>query len=184
MVAYGSSIYESVSRAINLASLSRARLRECKVHRTIVENHNGPESLPEISKSYSIMKYLDQLPTYLSNAVGVSKVALSYAIRDTVTPPDPLPNLIASKPWSKGKASLREELIAYTPHTGPRFDADNAQLYSVLATHLGNTSAMASITQYQRRRNGRGAYMDLVTHYMGSAKQEKMAESAEKLMAT
>ena len=75
-----------------------------------------------------------------------------------------------------------EELIAYTPHTGPGFNADNTQLYSLLATHLG--SAMASITQYQRRRNGRGAYMDLVTHYKGSAKWEKMIESAEKLIAT
>ena len=77
-----------------------------------------------------------------------------------------------------------EELIAYTPHTSPGFDTDNAQLYSLLATHLGNTSAMASITQYQRRRNGRGAYMDLVTHYMGSAKWEKTVKSAEKLIST
>ena len=149
MAAYGSSIYESVLRPIDPASLNRATLREFKAHRTMVENHTNPELLPEISKSYSIMKYLDQLPTYLSDVLGVSKVALSYVIQDTVTPPDPLPNLIASKLWSDGKGSLMEELIEFTPHSGPRFDADNAQLYSLLATHLGNTSAMASITQYQ-----------------------------------
>ena len=184
MAAYGSTIYELISRPIDPASLNRARLREFKAHRTMVENHNDPESLPEISKSYSIMKYLDQLPTYLSDVLGVSKVALTYVIRDEVTPPNPLPNLIASKPWSDGKNSLMEELIEFTPHSGPGFDADNAQLYSLLATHLGNTSAMASITQYQRRRNGREAYLDLITHYMGSAKWEKTIKSAEKLMAT
>ena len=184
LAAYGSSIYESISRTIDPASLNRMRLREFKAHKTMVENHNDPESLPEILKSYSIMKYLDQLPTHLSDVLGVSKVALSYVIREDVTPPNPLPNLIASKPWSDGKTSLMEELIEYTPHTGPGFDADNAQLYSLLATHLRNTSAMASITQYQRRRNGREAYLDLVTHYMGSAKWEKTVESAEKLMAT
>ena len=184
LAAYGSSIYESTSRPIDPASLSRNRLREFKAHRTMVENHNNPESLPEISKSYSIMKYLDQLPTYLSDVLGVSKVALSYVIRTEENPPNPLPALAPSRPWSEGKSSLMEELIAFTPHTGPGFDADNAQLYSLLATHLGNTSAMASITQYQRRRNGREAYMDLITHYMGSAKWEKTVEAAEKLMAT
>lgn len=76
------------------------------------------------------------------------------------------------------------ELVAHTPHTGPGFGADNTQLFSLLATHLGNTSAMALITQYQRRRDGRSAYLDLVTHYMGSAKWEKMVKSAKKLMAT
>ena len=150
----------------------------------MVENHNDPESLPDISKSYSIMKYLDQLPTHLSDVLGVSKVAISYVIRNDPNPPNPLPNLVAAKPWSDGKSSLMEELIEYTPHTGPGFDADNAQLYSLLATHLGNTSAMASITQYQRRRNGRGTYLDLITHYMGSTKWEKTVEAAEKLMAT
>ena len=86
MAAYGSSIYESTLRVINPASLNRARLREFKAHRTMVENHNDPELLPEISKSYGIMKCLDQLPTHLSDVLGVSKVALSYVIRDTVDP--------------------------------------------------------------------------------------------------
>ena len=48
MAAYGSTIYELISRPIDPASLNRARLREFKAHRTMVENHNDPESLPEI----------------------------------------------------------------------------------------------------------------------------------------
>ena len=80
MAAYGSSIYESISRPIDLPSLNRTRLREFNTHRTMVENHNDPESLPEISKSYSIMKYLDQLPTYLSDYTWCIKgrVVLCY----------------------------------------------------------------------------------------------------------
>ena len=130
----------------------------------MVENHNEPESLSEISKSYSIMKYLDQLPAYLSDVLGVSKVALTYVIRDDAAAPNPLPNLQLCKPWSVGKTSLMEELVTHLPHTGLGFNADNTQLFSLLATHLGNTSAMASITQYQRRRDGRSAYLDLITY--------------------
>ena len=124
--------------------------------------------------------------------LGVSKVALAYLVRERVSPvemdpPEDLPNLIGGlspKPWSEGHNSLMEELIAFTPHSGPAFDADNAQLYSLLATHLGNTSAMASISRHSRKRNGRQAYKDLVTHNMGSAKWEKTIEAAERVLTT
>ena len=71
------------------------------------------------------------------------------------------------------------ELIDHTPHTMPGFGVDNKQLFSLLATCLGNTSKvlLASITQCQRKRDGRSAYLDLVTHYMGSTKWEKKADS-------
>ena len=157
----------------------------------MVDNHNEPEQLPDISKSYSTMKFLDQLPTYLSEVMGVNKEPLAYVIRDDVTPINPLPPLIdnvpgvtTAKPWSEQHESLMEELIAFLPHTGPGYLADNAQLFYLLATHLGNMSAMASITQYQRRRDSRGAYKDLVTHYMGSAKWEKTVEQAESVLST
>ena len=172
--------------------MNRARLREFKLHRTTVENHSEPESLPEINKSYTVIKYLEQLPTYLQQVLGVSKVALAYLVRDSVAPserdpPEDLPDLIGGlspKPWSEGHNSLMEELISFTLHSGPAYDADNAQLYNLLATHLGNTSAMASITRHSRKRNGRQAYKDLVTHNMGSAKWEKTIEAAEKVITT
>jgi len=176
LAAYGAAIYQSIGRGIDPTSLNRARLRAFKEHRTTVENHNDPGPLPEISKSYTVMKYPDQLPNYLREMLGVTKVPLAYLIRERkltpieMQPPEELPALIgghAPKPWSTGKDTMMDELIEYTPHRGAFYDADNAQLYNILVTHLGNTSAMASITQYQRRRNGKQAYKDLVTHYMG-----------------
>ena len=111
--------------------------------------------------------------------LGVNKVALAYLIRDNPalserTPPEALPELIggnAPKPWCTENESLMEKIVVFTPHMGPSNDADKAQLYSILATHLGNTTALASITRLARRRNGRkDAHKDLITHYMGSAK--------------
>ena len=191
MAAYGASIYELIGREITPVSLSRARLKQFKLHKAMVDNHNEPEQLPDISKTYSTMKFLDQLPTYLCEVMGVNKVPLAYVIRNEVAPVNPLPPLIdnvpgttTAKPWSDQHESLMDELISFLPHTGPGYLADNAQLFNLLATQLGNTSAMASITQYQRRRDGRGAYKDLVTHYMGSAKWEKTVEQAESVLSS
>ena len=42
---------------------------------------------------------------------------------------------------------------------------------------------MTSITRHQRRRDGRGAYLDLVIHNMGPAKWEKTVELAEGVLS-
>ena len=72
-----------------------------------------------------------------------------------------------------------KELIICTPHTGPSYEADNAEVFSILSKALTGTSAMSSITRFQRARNGRSAYLDLVMHHMGSSKWKKMVEVAE-----
>ena len=191
MADYGAAIYKSIGRDIKPAGLSRGRLRQFKLHKAMVDSHNDPEQLLDISKLYTIMKFLDQLTTYLVEFVGVNKVPMAYVICDDVTPINPLPGLIdavqggtTTKSWCNTHESLMEEVIAFTPHTGPGYAADNVQLFNLLSTHLGSTSAMVSITQYQRRRDGRHAYQDLITYNMGSAKWEKTVEHAESVLST
>ena len=72
-----------------------------------------------------------------------------------------------------------DELISHTPHDGPNYEADNIRLFGILSKSLSGTASMTSITRFQRRRDGRGAYMALVTHNLGSNKWEKMVEQAE-----
>lgn len=182
--AYGAMLYTSINRTVETAILNRARLREFKRHKDMVDNHTEPESLDQISKSFTVMKFLDQFPTYLRELHGVSKVALSYIIRENENPPNPLPALVANRPWGGENTSMMDELIINTPHTGPSFDADNARVFAILSKVLTGTNAMTSITRFQRTRNGRGAYLDLVAHNMGSAKWEKLVELAELVLNT
>ena len=107
---------------------------------------------------------------YLRDVMGVSGVALSYIIRDNTTPPEVLPALLAKKPWPAGHSSVMEELVKYTSHEGPSYDADNVAVFRILSNALSGMSAMTSITRHQRTRNGRDDYLDLVTHNMGSSK--------------
>ena len=152
LAAYGAKLYFLVGRPVIFAILNRSRLREFKNHQAMVENHNEPQYLPEISKSYTLMKFLDQFPTHLREMFGVSKVELSYVIREQAVPRYPIGALQPNKPWSVGFKSVIEELIELTPHSGLAFEADNAQVYNLLASNLAGTSAMTSITRHQRRR--------------------------------
>ena len=148
----------------------------------MVKNHKEPDDLAPISKSFTVVKFLDQLPTYIRALHGVSKVSLAYLIRDISVPPVSLPALDTNVPWSTDHNSVMEELIAFTPHEGPNYDEDNARLYNLLAKALAGTASMASITRYQSKRNECGAYLALVTHNLGTEKWEKMVELAEAVL--
>ena len=183
IAAYGAKLYNSIGRNITTESLNRDRLREFQRHHEMVENHTEPDSLPELSKSFTVQKFLDQLPTYLREMMGVNNVALAYVIRDTNVLPVVLPALQAGKPWSRENDDLMDELINYSPHEGPAYQADNARVYNLLVKALAGTSALASTTRHQNKRDGRNAYLDLVMHHLSTAKWEKTVSAAEKVLA-
>ena len=83
-----------------------------------------------MTKQITVIQFLDQFPTYLRELLGTNNVALSYVIRPTNTVPAVLPVLVPLKPWCALHTSLMEELITYTPHNGPSFDAGNARVYA------------------------------------------------------
>ena len=180
LAAYGASLYTLINRLpITANSLSRNRLKQFKLHRDMVENHTSPEDLPEISKNFGIMKFLDQFPAFLREVNGVQGVPLSYVIRTNATPPPVLNNLINNVPWSDGHASLAEELIEYVPHSGPSFDDDNAAVFRMIQEVIKTTQHISSITRFQRNRDGRGAFLALQLHNMGNSKWDKVIENAE-----
>ena len=184
LAAYTATIYDLTGRVVTTAILTRTHLNLMKKHKATVDNHSEPDSLPEISKSFTVMKFLDQLPTYLKDILGVNGVALSYVIREDADPPNPLPTLRPNKPWSDDHDSVMDDLINFVPHDGPSYEADNASVFRILSNALASTSAMASISKHQRKRDGRKAYLDLIMHHMGSSKWEKVVENAEKLLTT
>ena len=95
---YGAKVYASIGRNITTESLNMDRLREIQRHYEMIKNHTEPDSLPELSKSFTVQKFLDKLPTYLREMMGVNNVALVYVIRETRVLPVTLPILQAGKP--------------------------------------------------------------------------------------
>ena len=61
IAAYGAKIYEQIGREVTPIALNRIRLREFKNHQEMIANHSDPDPLPDLSKSFTIQKFLDQL---------------------------------------------------------------------------------------------------------------------------
>jgi len=97
--------------------LSHNSLKELKKHKEGVKNHDNLDKFPELSKTFTIMKMLDQFLTYLREKNGVQGIALSYVICNEPDVPVVLPALMVNVTWSDDRTSMMEELIEYAPHT-------------------------------------------------------------------
>ena len=176
--AYTAKIYDMIGRDITPETMSRSRIKKFDAHRTIMEDHEDPEKLQVVSKTFGIVKAMDLVPSHLRDRLGVRKVPLSYVIRETAdTGNAPLP--AANEPVSPGFTSITEELIHYTPHTGDEYAEDNAKVFQILQDMVSGTSFESSVKTFQRRRDGRAAYLALVQHNLGSSKWDKILEDAE-----
>ena len=104
---------------------------------------------------------LDILPTHLRERIGSQKVALLYVIRDNEEPA-PRRNLAANRITSDNYDSIMDELIARTPHEGPKFREDNALVYQIVQDLVSGSTHESSIKSFRRARDGRGVYLALV----------------------
>ena len=178
LACYGANLYHLLNRPITPDSLSRNRLRQFEQHRRTIEEHDAPEILPVISKTFGIMKALDLLPTHLRERLGAKKVALEYVIREDEQPA-PLQALATNRVTSGNYGSLMDELVSRVPHDGSEFTEDNAKVYQVIQDMVAGSSHESSIKAHRRARDGRSAYYSLFQHNLGSSKWDRIIEDCE-----
>ena len=178
LACYASKIYNILDRPLTADILSRSRLRQFEQHQVTINEHREPEQMPQISKTFGIMKALDMFPIHLRERIGTRKIALAYVIRGSATP-EPLEALQANSITSPNYDSLMDELIARAPHAGTEFNEDNAKVYQVLQDLVAGSSHESSIKSFRKARDGRGAYLALVQHNLGSSKWDRIIDSCE-----
>lgn len=176
--AYGAKIYHMIGRTFDYDSLNRNRLKALERHSTLMCEHEDPEKLPVVTKTFGIVKAMDLLPSHLRDRLGARKIPLAYVIRETQADPNNHP-LQRDDCVGDGFDSLADELIACTPHTGSEYAEDNAKVFQIIQDMVQGTSYESSIKTFQRSRNGRGAYRALCQHNLGSSKWDRIIEEAE-----
>ena len=72
----------------------------------------------------------------------------------------------------------REKLISCMSLTGPDFQADNGDIFSLLIHHTENTEGNIIVSNNEKKRNGRKAWVELSSHFEGSTFKERVAQEA------
>lgn len=178
---FAAKYYTTVGRPIEAQVMQWERIKHFKDLIVIQKEHTEPEALSPPTKNSKIVEWTESLEEYLSSVYGVRKIPLSYLIRDEVIPGQ-IQGLPAGRqlPYSPMYRSFQEELIARATHVHATYATDNEQLYHIISTALKDTPFMASIKRHRGAKNGRGAYLDLVTHHSGTTKWNDLAAESDK----
>ena len=62
--------------------------------------------------------------------------------------------------------------------TGPASQADNGDVFSLLIKHTENTEGYTIVSNNEKKRNGRKAWVELSSHFEGSTFKERVAQEA------
>ena len=134
-------------------------------------DEDEPET-PLISKALPIIKWCEAFKDHLHRSVGVRYVPLAYVVRETETPPVLCPPLATGQPYSMEHGSIEMDLVERAQHTHGLYRDDNAAVYYKIEEATRGTQYADSIKTFQRKKDGRGAFMALSKQYAGPDKWE------------
>jgi len=153
--------------------------------KAIVIIQTNPKDLPEISRKITIMKAIELIEEHLRGVLGTTNVPLAYIIRkEPDTPVTVATNpLRVDLPYGTSFISFYDEMIACTDHSGASYSGDNASALNILVHVLKGTSFEVSIQPFKRNTDGRGAFLDLSKHNLGSNRWESVLERADHIVS-
>ena len=135
--------------------------------------------VPTITRALPIVRWTECFDDFLHQVIGHRMVPLAYLIRSNEAVDTPAPPLNNRNSYSEVHGSVEAELIARVSHTHNRFRDDNAKLFAYLEVATRSTQYAASIRPFARRKNGRSAYLALVTQYAGKDKWQEEIKKQE-----
>ena len=140
--------------------------------------------VPKITKALPVIKWTEAFEDFIHRIIGVRMISLAYVIRETVAVPAAAPGLMPGQPHSEEHGSVEAELVARAVHTHALYRDDNAQVYYLLEEATRTTSYSASIKPFQRRKDGRAAWLALTSQYAGQDKWEQELKKQDGLLHT
>ena len=98
---------------------------------------------------------------------------LRYVIRKNAVVEGDLPALAENQPCTKINGSVRADMVVCYTHDHPLYREDSSMLFEILDKIFQNTPFYLSLKLYQDQRDGRNAYLTIISHYAGEDKWEK-----------
>ena len=140
----------------------------------LLKDEDKPE-VPVLSKHFTPIRWLESFRDCALRTFGIRNCPLSYVIRDVVQVPTEIEDpLLAGSAFSATSGSVLNEMIRRLNHTDPLFRTDNSTVYAMLETATRGTVYASTIKPFSRTKNGRGAWLALISSHAGQDKWERM----------
>ena len=158
--------YKTVGRDVTAGNIKWNRVMrnfdiQWKALQERSKNDETPD-VPKISKALPIIKWTESFHDFLGQVIGVRTIPLTYVVRGQVEVAMPAPPLMTNQPHSFEHGSVELELVNRASYDHPLFRDDNSKLYYLLEEATRSTQYAALIKPFQRRKDGRGAWLALI----------------------
>lgn len=150
------------------------RLTQVYLHFKNEKEKQDAELPGKIVKVEDVRTNIEDLESYLNVALGETDLPLAYLVRDQVALPD--------VDLGFGQPSYHEEMVLRGDHEGSAYQRDNVALWYVISHMTHGGFAWNWVSQYERTRNGREAYIALKTHYLGDSYQARIRAASDAIL--
>ncbi|KAI2505609.1 hypothetical protein MHU86_8851 [Fragilaria crotonensis] len=179
---------ERVSRPVNAPDLTLAMIRTVRELREFEATYKDPSTdLPTINiKDWP--KTMEAIEEYLHSFLGERKIPLAYVVRKNENIPE-------GEDPSTSYPTKQDEMIARAPHYSidadghkipdPVYLVNSEKVWEIIASITRDKDAWTYVRPAQKHRDGRAAFQNLFTHFLGPNNVDNMATLAEdKLKST
>lgn len=119
---------------------------------------------------------LVRMDQWLDTARGRGGTILRYVVRSNILPP-------AVGDAGFLSPSIEDECIRRALHGDDNYAANNKEVWSMVFHVTQGTNAWDLVRTYNRRQNGRDAYLVLVSHFRGQGQTDQRRATAERTLA-
>jgi hypothetical protein len=177
--------YDSINRDPTPASMNYTNVLKdfyVEFEAIISLSKEQKPDVPLLHKNSTPLKWIESFKDCLFNTYGIRKAPLLYIIRDKSETPTE-----ADDPLTPGFAyglsgSVLNELIKRLDHSDPLYKSDNATVYSMLEEATRGTVYASTIKPFSRKKNGRGAWLSMISSHAGTEKWEQLFKDRSKFL--
>ena len=168
--------YQATSRSISASNMQWTTVLQnfSDQWKSILDrkSDNTPD-VPKITRNFKVPRWSEAFADFLHRIIGVRNAPLAYVIRPDDVVPQAAPTLAQGQPYSIEHGSVEIEMIHRLSHNHALFKDDNAKVYHYLEEATRTTIYPSTLTPFKRRKDGRAAYLALLSQHAGDDKWEK-----------
>lgn len=138
--------------------------------------------VPKVTKNTTPLRWIESFKDCCYRTYGVRECPLLYVIRENETFTSE-----ADDPLNVGRAygssgSILQEMILRLNHNDPLYNTDNSQVYSMLEEATRGTIYSTTVKAFTRIKDGRRAFLAMVSSHIGSDKWEQLQKENLKFL--
>ena len=101
------------------------------------------------------------------------KGPLSYVLRENSAVPPEADDPLNADSYYGASGNMMDELINRLPHTEPVYKNDDETVYMKIEEAVRGTSVKSTVKTFARQKDGRGAYLALISNHAGDTKYRR-----------